>query len=150
MQDVEQGKWCLKDDFEFALVRHSWWPLYMPYRSTFRLLSKQEVIGERSELFESFNGNELFPLKPWPQEYQRMFWAKPIDDNNTFKLRLFCFGNGCAPQLITHLALLWLGLLQVASPQRTAQRKIEFTLTRQDIKQSWVERYWQQFPRRTL
>ena len=96
-----------KRRYELALVRHSWiWPLWMPYRSTFRLLSKQEVIGERSELFESFNGNELFPLKPWPQEYQRMFWAKPIDDKNTFKLRLFCFGNGCAPQLITHLVLL--------------------------------------------
>ena len=120
-----------KRRYEFALVRHSWiWPLWMPYRSTFRLLSKQEVIGERS-----FNGKELFPLKPWPQEYQRMFWAKPIDDKTTFKLMLFCFRNGCAPQLITHLVLLWtLGLRQVASPKRTAQRKIEFTLTRQDIK----------------
>ena len=103
-----------KRRYEFALVRHSWiWPLWMPYRSTLRLLSKQEVIGERRELFESFSGNELFPLKPWQQEYQRMFWAKPIDDKNTFKLRLLCFGNGCAPQLIKHLVLLCLGLRQV-------------------------------------
>ena len=78
-----------------ALVRHSWiWPLWMPYRSKFRLLSKQEATAERRELFESFNGNEFFPLKPWPQEYQRMFWAKPIDDKTTFKLMLFCFRNG--------------------------------------------------------
>ena len=38
-------------------------------------------------------GHELIPMEP-------------IDDRNTFKLRLFCFGNGCAPQLITHLVLL--------------------------------------------
>ena len=84
-----------------ALVRHSWiWPLWMQ----FRLLSKQEAIAERRELFESFNGNEFFPLKPWPQEYQSMFWAKPIDDKTTFKLMLFCFRNACAPQLIAAAA----------------------------------------------
>ena len=59
------------------------------YRSKFRLLSKQEVIAERRELFETINGNAFFPLKSWPQEYQRMFWAKPISDKETFKLMMF-------------------------------------------------------------
>ena len=128
------------------------------YRSKFPLLSKQEVIAERRELLETINCNAFFPLKSWPQEYQRMFWAKPIGDKETFKLMMFCLGNGCAPQLITHwiilsqswlpmkaekraqtqtcvhrlypeqcwcqtkhLVLLWPGLRQMATPQRTAQ-----------------------------
>ena len=33
------------------------------YRNKFRLLSKQEVIAERRELFESINGNAFFPFK---------------------------------------------------------------------------------------
>ena len=83
------------------------------YRSKFRLLSKQEVIAERREPFETMNGNAFFPLKSWPQEYQRMFWAKPHGDKETFKLMMFCLGNGCAPQLITHWIILsqsWLSL----------------------------------------
>ena len=68
------GQMMFKRRYEIALVRNSWiWPLWMPFRNTFRLLNKQEVIGERRELFESFNGNELLSLMRWPQEYQRMF-----------------------------------------------------------------------------
>ena len=33
------------------------------YRSKFHLLSKQEVIAERRELFETINGNAFFPFK---------------------------------------------------------------------------------------
>ena len=43
------------------------------YRSTFRLLSKHEVITERRKLFEPINGDAFFPLKAWPKEYQRIF-----------------------------------------------------------------------------
>ena len=60
------------------------------YRNTFRLLTKQKVIAERMELFESINGNAFFPLNSWPQEYQSMFWAKKDGDKDTFKLKLFC------------------------------------------------------------
>ena len=72
------------------------------YCNKFRLLTKQDVIAQRRELFESINGNAFFPLKSGPQEYQRMFWAKLIDDKDTFKLMLFCLENGCAPQPISH------------------------------------------------
>ena len=34
------------------------------YRSKFRCLSKQEVIAERRELFETINGNVFFPRIP--------------------------------------------------------------------------------------
>ena len=63
------------------------------YCSKFRLLSKQEIIAQRRELFQSINGDAFFPLKWWPQEYQSMFWAKPIGDKETFKLMMFCLGN---------------------------------------------------------
>ena len=33
------------------------------YRNKFRLLTKQKVIAERMELFESINGNAFFPFK---------------------------------------------------------------------------------------
>ena len=33
------------------------------YRSKFRLLSKQEVIAERRDLFQTINGNVFFPFK---------------------------------------------------------------------------------------
>lgn len=91
-----------KRRYTLMLVRHSSkWQLSMPYRSKFRLFSKQEGIAEWRESFESVNTCSFFPLKTWPQEYQRMFWEKPIGHQETFKLMLFCLGNGCAPQLTT-------------------------------------------------
>ena len=70
------------------------------YCRKFRLLSKHEVMTEGRNLFETINGDAFFTLKAWPQEYQRIFLAKPIGDKDTFKLVLFGFGNGCAPQLL--------------------------------------------------
>ena len=104
------------------------------YRSKFRLLSKQEVIAERRELFETINGNAFFPLKSWPQEYQRMFWAKPHGDKETFKLMMFCLGNGCAPQLITH----WIILSQSWLPMKAEKRaqQLDFILNNVDAKRN--------------
>ena len=107
------------------------------YRSKFRLLSKQEVIAERRELFETINGNAFFPLKSWPQEYQRMFWAKPIGDKETFKLMMFCLGNGCAPQLITHWVILSPSWLPMKAEKRAQQ--LEFILNNVDAKRNtWL------------
>ena len=33
------------------------------------------------------------------------FWRKPIGDRDTFKLMLFCLGNGCSPNLISRWIL---------------------------------------------
>ena len=107
------------------------------YRSKFRLLSKQEVIAERRELFETINGNAFFPLKSWPQEYQRMFWAKPHGDKETFKLMMFCLGNGCAPQLITHWVILSPSWLPMKAEKRAQQ--LEFILNNVDAKRNtWL------------
>ena len=106
------------------------------YRSKFGLLRKQEVIAERRELFEDIDGNAFFSLKSWPEEYQRMFWAKPIGDKETFKLMLFCLGNGCAPQLITHWILLSQSWLPTKAEKRA--RQLDFILNNVDVKRhSW-------------
>ena len=48
---------------------------------------------------EIINGDAFSPLA-WPEEYRKILWAKPIDDKDSFKLMLFCLGNGCSPNLI--------------------------------------------------
>ena len=73
------------------------------YREKFRWLSKKEIVQERRDLFRIINGDAF---KAWPQEMARIFWSKPINDTNTFKLMLFCLGNGCSPNLITEWILL--------------------------------------------
>lgn len=102
------------------------------YRSKFRLLSKQEIIAERRELFQIINGDAFFPLKWWPEEYQRMFWAKPIGDKETFKLMMFCLGNGCAPHLISQ----WIILSQSWLPTKAEKRaqQLDFILNNADVK----------------
>ena len=97
-----------------------------------RLLSKQEIIAERRELFQIINGDAFFPLKWWPEEYQRMFWAKPIGDKETFKLMMFCLGNGCAPHLISQWIILSQSWLPTKAEKRT--RQLDFILNNADVK----------------
>ena len=106
------------------------------YRSKFRLLSKQEIIAERRELFQIINGDAFFPLKWWPEEYQRMFWAKPIGDKETFKLMMFFGGNGCAPHLISQWIILSQSWLPTKAEKRA--RQFDFILNNADVKRhSW-------------
>ena len=101
------------------------------YRSKFRLLSKHEVITERRKLFETINGDAFFPLKAWPKEYQRIFWAKPIGNKDTFKLMLFCLENGCAPQLITDWIILSQSWFPCIAEKRAQQ--LDFILNNVDV-----------------
>ena len=96
------------------------------YRSKFRLLSKHEVITERRKLFETINGDAFFPLKAWPKEYQRIFWAKPIGDKDTFKLMLFC------------LIMDWIILSQSWLPCKAEKRarQLDFILNNVDVKRN--------------
>ena len=52
---------------------------------------------ERLILFRSLSGDLFFYLKLWPMWVRRLFWQKPIDDKNAFKLLCFLIGNGCPP-----------------------------------------------------
>ena len=110
------------------------------YRSKFRLLSKQEIIAERRELFQIINGDAFFPLKFWPEEYQRMFWAKPIGDKETFKLMMFCLGNGCAPHLISQWIILSQSWLPTKAEKRT--RQLDFILNNADVKRHTLVLLW--------
>ena len=110
------------------------------YRNKFRLLSKQEVIMERRQLLKTINGDAFFPLKAWPQEYQRIFWAKPIGDKDTFKLMLFCLGNGCAPQLITDWIILSQSWLPCKAEKRA--RQVDFILNNVDDKRNMDYGKW--------
>ena len=75
------------------------------FRSRIQHLSKQSIITMRQELFQVLNGDAFCPISSWPNEYQLLFWKKPIGDVDTFKLFLFFVGNGCSPQIITEWIL---------------------------------------------
>ena len=96
------------------------------YRETIRYLSKAEVIAERKELFEIINGDAFFPLSSWPRDLRLAFWKKPIGDTETFKLLLFCLGNGCSPPLISR----WILLSQTWAPDKAEKRarQLDFVL----------------------
>ena len=56
------------------------------FRSRIQHLSKQSIITMRQELFQVLNGDAFYPISSWPNEYQLLFWKKPIGDVDTFKL----------------------------------------------------------------
>ena len=63
------------------------------YREEIRLLSRQEVVEERKQLFRLLNGDAFLPEKSWPKDIRLIFWKKPMGDKETFKLLLFFHGN---------------------------------------------------------
>ena len=104
------------------------------YREEIRLLSRQEVVEERKQLFRLLNGDAFFPEKSWPKDIRLIFCKKPMGDKETFKLLLFFHGNGCNPEIISR----WILLAQSwASSQATAEkraRQIQFVNDNVDIK----------------
>ena len=104
------------------------------YREEIRLLSRQEVVEERKQLFRLLNGDAFFPEKSWPKDIRLIFCKKPMGDKETFKLLLFFHGNGCNPEIISR----WILLAQSwASSQATAEkraRQIQFVKDNVDIK----------------
>ena len=102
------------------------------YRETIRYLSKVEVIAERRELFGIINGDAFFPLSSWPIDLRLAFWKKPIGDRETFKIMLFCLGNGCSPPLISR----WILLSQTWAPDKAEKRarQLDFVLNNAETK----------------
>ena len=64
------------------------------------------------------------------------FWRKPIGDRDTFKLMLFCLGNGNSPNLISR----WILLSQAWAPEKAEKsaRQIDFVLNNADGKKYMV------------
>ena len=106
-------------------------------RETVRNLSRKEASEERTDLFKTLNGDAFFPLKSWPEDIRMAFWQKPIGDRDTFKLVLFCLGNGCSSNLISR----WTLLSQAWAPEKAEKRarQIDFVLNNADGKKStWL------------
>ena len=90
----------------------------------FVYLSKAEVIAERRELWHH-QWRHLLRLR-------LAFWKKPIGDRETFKLMLFCLGNGCSPPLISR----WILLSQTWVPDKAEKRarQLDFVLNNAEAK----------------
>ena len=104
------------------------------YREEIRLLSRQEVVEERKQLFRLLNGDAFFPEKSWPKDIRLIFWKKPMGDKETFKLLLFFHGNGCTPEIISRWILLaqsWASSLATAEKRA---RQMQFVKDNVDIK----------------
>jgi len=91
------------------------------FREEISLLSRNEVIDSRREVFKSITGDAFFAIKWWPHDIQLIFWRKPISDHGTFKLALVLLGNGCAPDLI--LISRWVLLSQFWAPSPSVGEK---------------------------
>ena len=64
-----------------------------------------EVLARRRKLFQLLDGDLFYKMRDWEKDFVKIFWSKPICDEDTFKLTLFLYNNGCP-----HM-LLWNGLL---------------------------------------
>ena len=87
---------------------------------------------ERKELFHCINGDGFYPLKAWPSEMKRVFWKKPMGDQEAFKFILFGIGNGCSPDLICR----WVMMSQCWDPSKIDKRarQLEFILNNMENK----------------
>lgn len=102
----------------------------------YRYLSLSEVVQQRREIFQATNGDAFFPLKAWPVEIRLIFWKKPMGNKETFKLMLFCVGNGCSPDLICP----WVMLSQYWAPQKAEKRarQVDFVINNMEKKrETW-------------
>ena len=67
--------------------------------------SREQISQKRRELFNAINGEIFYAIRHWPKSMERMFWKKPLSDEETFKLCLFLYGNGCPPEIIVQWIL---------------------------------------------
>jgi hypothetical protein len=83
------------------------------YQQTVLTFSYDNVSAERGELVNILNGDMFFDMKLWPAWTKRLFWKKPLTDEESFKLLCFFIGNGCPPLVIAK----WILTSQFWQPQ---------------------------------
>lgn len=91
-------------------------------------LSSREVVQQWREIFRTWNGDALFPLKGWSEEMRLLFLKKQM-----LKLLLFCIGNVCSSDLICP----WILLSQAwATPDKAEKRarQVNYVLNNVDTK----------------
>ena len=67
--------------------------------------SKTEISEKRKNLLKQIDGDVFYCLSLWPRNMERIFWSKPIVDQDTFKLLIFLVENGCPPWMATQWIL---------------------------------------------
>ena len=70
------------------------------YEEYVAVVSYKDISRERSELFEALDGDVFFSMNLWPVWTRRLFWKKPLGDEDSFKLLCFFIGNGCPPLFV--------------------------------------------------
>jgi hypothetical protein len=91
------------------------------YQQTVLTFSYDNVSAERGELVNILNGDMFFDMKLWPAWTKRLFWKKPLTDEESFKLLCFFIGNGCPPLVIAK----WILTSQFWQPQGILKSKVE-------------------------
>lgn len=89
----------------------------LAYLNFISMLSNAGFLQERRKLFHLINGEVFYALRQWPEEYRRIFWKKPMSDQETFRLFIFMNGNGCVPEIIQK----WI----ISSTYYTSDRRIQ-------------------------
>ena len=95
--------------------------LVKDYQQSATIFSYENVSAERNELFKTLNGDMFFDMKLWPVWIKRLFWKKPLGDEDSFKLLCFMIGNGCPPLIISK----WILASQFWHPRIMLKSKVE-------------------------
>ena len=61
--------------------------------------SRVEISEKRKSLLSEIDGDLFYSINLWPKKIERIFWNKPISDQETFVLLIFLVENGCPPCL---------------------------------------------------
>ena len=71
------------------------------FNTDIRHLSRPRLIEKTRSLLTLINGDVFYPLSSWLNDMRLKFWKKPISDQDTLQLMLFCLCNGCSLLHIT-------------------------------------------------
>jgi hypothetical protein len=95
--------------------------LVQDYQQSVAMFSYEKISEERTDLFRGINGDLFFDMKLWPAWTERLFWKKPLTDQDSFKLLCFFIGNGCPPLQISK----WILTSQFWNTRCTLKSKLE-------------------------
>ena len=60
--------------------------LVQDYQQNVAMFSYEKISEQRTDLFRGINGYLFFYMKLWPAWTERLFWKKPLTDQDSFKL----------------------------------------------------------------
>lgn len=83
--------------------------------------SYHQIVEKRLQLSRLIDGNAFYNIPSWPKEMTTIFWKKPLQDLDTFKLTLFLLGNGCSP----HLTYEWIVTSTFWNKTKTKKRSMQ-------------------------